>query len=195
MRMPEDVTIKALAMGLSFAWAFLEMGYAVRNRRANGSASHEKDKGTFIWISASIAVGMAVACTFAFSGLGAFRHAHRWELAGLVLLIGGAALRIHAIRILGKYFTSRVTIRQDQVLIRDGLYRLVRHPSYLGEILILIGLGALMANAVSLVATPLFATVVLLLRIRLEERALAEHFGQAYEDYRRSTWHLLPPIW
>lgn len=193
--MPEDLTIKALAMGLSFAWAFVEMAYAARNRPANRSTSHEKDKGSFIWISVSIAIGMTVACMFAFSGKGAFQHTRRWELAGLLLLIAGAAIRIHAIRILGRQFTSRVTILQDHALVRDGLYRFVRHPSYLGEIFILIGLGAVMANAVSLVAAPLFATVVLLLRIRLEERALAAHFGQAYEDYRRGTWRLLPPIW
>jgi protein-S-isoprenylcysteine O-methyltransferase len=193
--MPEDLGIKTIAVGLSFAWAFLEMIYAVRNRRANGSASREKDKGSFIWISLSISAGMTVACMFAFSGKGAFRHARGWELAGLLLLVAGAAIRMHAIRILGKTFTSRVTILQGQALIRDGLYRFVRHPSYLGEIVILIGFGALMANGVSLVAAPLFATVALLLRIRLEERALAEHFGQAYEDYRRGTWRLLPPIW
>jgi protein-S-isoprenylcysteine O-methyltransferase len=195
MSMPQDLGFKTLAVYLSLVWALLEMAYAVCNRRASGSASHEKDKGSFIWITVSITVGMTVACTFAFSGKGAFRHAHRWELAGLLLLIVGAVIRLHAIRILGRHFTSRVTILQDHALVRDGLYRFVRHPSYLGEILILIGLGAVLANAVSLVAAPLFATVVLLLRIQLEERALAEHFGQAYEDYRRVTWRLLPPIW
>ena len=44
-------------------------------------------------------------------------------------------------------------------------------------------------------AAPLFTIAALLLRIRVEERAMAEHFGQAYEDYRRATWRLLPPIW
>ena len=195
MRMPEDLWIKALAMGLSLAWACVEMAFAVRNRRVNGSASQEKDKGSFIWISVSISIGMTVACMFAFSGKGAFRHTRQWELAGLLAMLAGVAIRVHAIRALARHFTSRVTILQDHALVRDGLYRVVRHPSYLGEILILIGLGAMMANAVSLVAAPLFTTVALLRRSRLEERALAEHFGQAYEDYRRATWRLLPLIW
>jgi protein-S-isoprenylcysteine O-methyltransferase Ste14 len=71
----------------------------------------------------------------------------------------------------------------------------VRHPSYLGQILILVGLGALLANGLSLVVAPLFTTIALLLRILVEERAMAERFGQAYEDYRRGTWRLLPPVW
>ena len=123
-----------------------------------------------------------------------------WICAALLTLffpkmVEALAIRVHAIRVLARHFTSRVTILQDHALVRDGLYRVVRHPSYLGEILILIGLGALMANAVSFVAAPLFTTVALLRRIRLEERALAERFGQAYEDDRRATWRLLPLIW
>jgi protein-S-isoprenylcysteine O-methyltransferase Ste14 len=55
--------------------------------------------------------------------------------------------------------------------------------------------AGLLANGVSLVAAPLFTTIALLLRIRMEERVMAEHFGQAYEDYRRATWRLLPLIW
>jgi protein-S-isoprenylcysteine O-methyltransferase len=193
--MPEDLWIKVLAMGLSLVWALVEMLFAVRNRRMSGSASQEKDQGSFVWISISISIGMTVACVFAFSGRGAFRHPRPWELAGLLVMLAGVATRVHAIRILDRHFTSRVTILQDHALIREGLYRFVRHPSYLGEILVLAGLGAMMANAVSLVAAPLPAMIALVQRIRLEERALAEHFGQAYEDYRRTTWKLLPLIW
>jgi protein-S-isoprenylcysteine O-methyltransferase Ste14 len=108
---------------------------------------------------------------------------------------GSAAIRLHAIRTLARHFTSRVTLLEDHALVREGAYRWIRHPSYLGQILILVGFGALLANAVSLIAAPLLTTVALLLRIRVEERALAEHFGQAYEDYRRVTARLLPFVW
>jgi protein-S-isoprenylcysteine O-methyltransferase Ste14 len=195
MRMPDDPWIKALAMGLSLAWGFGEQFFAIRNRRKNGRADREKDKGSFLWISISISIGMTIACVFAFSGHAALQHPHRWELAGLLVMLAGAGIRIHAIRILAQHFTSRVTLLEDHALIREGAYRNIRHPSYLGQILILVGLGALMANSVSLVAAPLFTIAALLLRIRVEERAMAEHFGQAYEDYRRATWRLLPPIW
>jgi protein-S-isoprenylcysteine O-methyltransferase len=195
MRIPEDISIKALAMGLSLVWGFAEQLFAIRNRRKNESASQEKDKGSFLWISLSVSTGMTIACLFAFSGYAALRHPHRWEFAGLLAMLAGAGIRIQAVRTLAKQFTSRVTMLQDHTLIREGAYRYVRHPSYLGQILILVGLGALLANGVSLVAAPLFTTIALLLRIRVEERAMAEHFGQAYEDYRRATWRLLPPVW
>ena len=195
MTMPEDIWIKALAMSLSLVWGFAEQFFAIRNRRENERASQEKDQGSFLWISLSVSTGMTIACLFAFSGYAALRHPHRWELSGLLVMLAGAGIRIQAIRTLAKQFTSRVTVLQHHTLVRDGAYRYVRHPSYLGEIVILVGLGALFANGVSLLAAPLFTTIALLLRIRVEERAMAEHFGQAYEDYRRATWRLLPLVW
>jgi protein-S-isoprenylcysteine O-methyltransferase Ste14 len=195
VRFPDDPWIKVAAMVLSWVWGFAEQAFAIRNRERTGGASQEKDKGGFLLITISITTGMTIACVFAFVGIGAFRHPRWWESAGLLLLAAGAAIRLHAIRTLARHFTSRVTLIEDHTLVREGAYRWIRHPSYLGQILILVGLGALLANAVSLVAAPLLTTVALLLRIRVEERALAEHFGQAYEDYRRVTARLLPFVW
>lgn len=195
MRLADDLWIKASAMVLSWAWGFGEQYFAVRNRRDDASTSQERDRGSFAWISASVVTGMTIACVFAFSGYAAFQHPHRWEFAGLLTVLAGAGLRLHAIRTLARHFTSRVTLLRDHALVREGAYRWVRHPSYLGEILILLGLGGLMANAVSLIAAPIFTTVALLVRIGVEERAMAEHFGQPFEDYRRATWRLLPLIW
>ncbi len=187
--------MKALAVGLSLAWGFAEQSFAIRNRRRDADASREKDDGSFFWISISISVGMTVACLSAFTGTGDLRHPHRWEQLGLLVMLAGTGIRVHAIRTLARHFTSRVTMLQDHTLIRRGAYRFVRHPSYLGQILILLGLGALMANLVSLIAAPLLTTAALLRRILVEERVMAEHFGQDYEDYRHAPWRLLPLVW
>jgi protein-S-isoprenylcysteine O-methyltransferase Ste14 len=195
MRIPADPWIKVLAMVLSWVWGFAEHAFAIHNRRETGAASQEKDKGSFYVITLSIAAGMTVACMFAFSGIGALRHPRWWEAAGALLLLAGAGVRLHAIRALARHFTSRVTVFDDHTLVREGAYRWIRHPSYLGQILLLVGLGALMANAVALVVAPLFTTIALLIRIRVEEHALAEHFGEAYEDYRRTTARLVPFVW
>lgn len=193
--MPSDPWVKVAAMVLSWAWGFAEQAFAAQNRKRTQDASQDRDEGGFLIISVSVTTGMTIAFVVAFAGIGALGHPRLWESAGLLLLAAGAGLRLHAIRTLARHFTSRVTLLEDHALIREGAYRWIRHPSYLGQILILVGFGALMANAVALVAAPIFTCVALLRRIRVEERALAEHFGQAFEDYRRKTDRLLPLVW
>lgn len=195
MRIPEHLWIKVATVALSWAWGFAEQAFAIRNRKRAEQAPGDRDEGGFLAITASVATGTTVACVFAFLGIGAVRHPLWWESAGLLLLAGGGALRLHAIRTLADHFTSRVTLLEHHALIRTGAYRWIRHPSYLGQILILAGLGALLANVVAAVAAPLFTTVALLLRIRVEERVLAGHFGPEYDIYRRETDRLLPFVW
>jgi protein-S-isoprenylcysteine O-methyltransferase Ste14 len=194
MRVPPDQWAKAAVVVLSWAWGFAEQYFAIRNRTRTG-ASQEKDRGSFLAITLSIAIGLTVACLFAFSGIGAFHHPAWWEAGGALLLLAGGGIRIHAIRTLARHFTSRVTLIEGHSLVRNGAYRWIRHPSYLGQILILVGFGAMLANLVALVAAPVFTTAALLLRIRVEERALAEHFGQAFDEYRRETDRLVPFVW
>jgi protein-S-isoprenylcysteine O-methyltransferase Ste14 len=52
------------------------------------------------------------------------------------LMIVGLALRWTAILTLGKAFSSNVAIQESQTIERSGLYRIVRHPSYLGMLII-----------------------------------------------------------
>lgn len=186
-------SVKMLALALSVVWGIAEQVFARRNRH-HGDAL-ERDQGGFVWITFSVAVGLTLACTFGLSGVGDFERAWSWQLLGGMVLVFGLALRLYAIRLLARHFTSRVTVLADHRLIRSGPYRLLRHPSYLGQLMILAGLGAMMANWVALFAAPCFTTFALVVRIRVEERAMAEHFGGEFESYRRATWRLLPLIW
>ena len=82
-----------------------------------------------------------MAGAFGFSGVGWVTNVRVWELSGAVVLLAGTAIRLHAIAALENQFTSRVTILNEHKLVRIGLYRYVRHPSYLGQILILVQPG------------------------------------------------------
>ncbi|WP_174503003.1 isoprenylcysteine carboxylmethyltransferase family protein [Acidiphilium sp. C61] len=69
-----------------------------------------------------------------------------------------------------------------------GMNRLVRHPLYLGLLLIVWGL----ATSPFRLATAAAATVYLLIGIRFEERNLLRLYGEAYRDYRAKVPMLLP---
>ena len=90
--------------------------------------------------------------------------------------------------------TSRLQIVEGQQLVKDGLYKHVRHPLYLGEILRNFGVVSIFSSGYGILLV-MIGTVFLLLRIKLEEEMLVEAFGSDYEDYKRKTKRLIPYIY
>jgi protein-S-isoprenylcysteine O-methyltransferase len=70
--------------------------------------------------------------------------------AALWLFALGVLLRFYSIIYLGRFFTPTVAISADHRLIDSGPYRFIRHPTYTGFLMILVGLGLHSANIVSL---------------------------------------------
>jgi protein-S-isoprenylcysteine O-methyltransferase len=104
-------------------------------------------------------------------------------------------LRDWAILTLGWYFRREVTIEPGQALVRRGPYRLLRHPSYTGILLVFAGLGLALGTWVSAAVTLVSMFLGLLPRVRVEERGLAQAFSADYADYAKSTARVLPYVW
>jgi protein-S-isoprenylcysteine O-methyltransferase len=119
------------------------------------------------------------------------------QLRGLAaaLFAAGLALRWYAIVHLGRFFTVDVAIAADHQVIDTGPYRLIRHPSYTGALLALLGLGLSYGNVVSLLVLVVPTTAVFLHRIAIEEQALVAGLGVRYEQYRRRTRRLVPWVY
>ena len=114
---------------------------------------------------------------------------------GVVLTIAGAGLRVWSVAVLGRYFTYVVQVSPDQKVVETGPYRLIRHPSYSGALLMGAGIGLSIRQAYAplvIVATSLAAYVI---RIAVEERALAQGIGEPYRAYMRRTKRLIPYLW
>ena len=82
-------------------------------------------------------------------------------------------------------FTVNVVISATHTLKTSGLYKVVRHPSYLGLLLIIIGLGISLDSLLSVVVMIVPSFIALNYRISIEEQALVEEFGQQYTDYKK----------
>jgi protein-S-isoprenylcysteine O-methyltransferase Ste14 len=115
-------------------------------------------------------------------------------IAGIVFLLAGLGLYWVAHRALGKFFSEAVRILPDHRLITNGPYSLIRHPIYLGEILLAFSIP-MMANSFYGFVIMLVILPILLHRIGVEERALVSKFGQEYIEYSRNTKKLLPYIY
>ena len=121
--------------------------------------------------------------------------AHWLRIPALVMLAFGLAVRWAAVFSLGASFSTNVAIHARQRLRTVGLYRLVRHPSYTGMLIIFTAVGLYERNWLSLGVLMIFPTAALLYRIRVEEIALIEAFGSEYVEYQRTTRCLIPLLY
>jgi protein-S-isoprenylcysteine O-methyltransferase Ste14 len=114
---------------------------------------------------------------------------------GLVIVWCGVGLRLWSFQTLGRYFTFTVQTSDDQPVISAGPYRVIRHPSYAGILLALIGLGLVIGNWASLALLTVAISCGIVYRIDVEERALSRDLGGRYQSYAASRKRLIPFIW
>lgn len=118
--------------------------------------------------------------------------AMRW--VGVILFAVGGALRIWPVFVLGNRFSGLVAIQPGHKLVTSGVYRVIRHPSYLGLILIMLGWALAFRSGVGVLLAAL-TLPVLLARIRSEEALLRSQFGSEYETYCAHTSRLIPGLY
>jgi protein-S-isoprenylcysteine O-methyltransferase Ste14 len=111
---------------------------------------------------------------------------------GVVLMATGVALRVVAMRTLGKFFTRTLQIREGHHVVSDGIYRRVRHPGYLGDIVLFVGSGIATSNVITTVLILGMILTAYVRRIAAEEQMLTDQLGKEYSDYKARTWKLIP---
>jgi protein-S-isoprenylcysteine O-methyltransferase Ste14 len=114
----------------------------------------------------------------------------RW--IGIGVLLGGFALHVWAMRVLGQFYTRTLRTSLDQQIVQQGPYHLIRHPGYLGSLSFWIGGGLATTNWIVAGAIIILLLSAYISRIQAEEAMLLATFGQAYREYSRQTWRLLP---
>jgi protein-S-isoprenylcysteine O-methyltransferase Ste14 len=113
----------------------------------------------------------------------------RW--AGLVVLTLGVSLRLGPMLELGRRFVSVVAVQEGHTLHTSGFYRAVRHPSYLGILLMDLGFAGVFRSAVALALMPVVFWMFKR-RMDVEEAFMREQFGAEYGDYMSQTARLVP---
>jgi protein-S-isoprenylcysteine O-methyltransferase len=174
------------------AWLLFEI--VTGRSRKSADPTKVRDRGSFRFLLAMIWTGLAVAFTFCFGWQRAAIPGMRTELflAGIALMWVGMGFRYYAMRVLGRYFTFQVDVHSGQTVIEAGPYRYIRHPSYTGALITVIGLGLALGNWASLVGMLLCISIGYAYRIRVEEAALVNALGQPYREYMSRTARLVP---
>ena len=113
---------------------------------------------------------------------------------GLATLAVGVAIRVWPMFVLGRRFSGLVAIQEDHALVTTGLYRHLRHPSYLGALIGFVGWMLVFRCGVGLLLVPPFLWLIVA-RMDAEEALLTSEFGRAYAEYRDRTWRLVPWVY
>jgi protein-S-isoprenylcysteine O-methyltransferase Ste14 len=184
---PPLTALVAVTIALGVAALFTEghIGSGVREDRSNR------------WVIGALAVlGFADAYLPAFTDRIDFLtfggEGVRW--LGVALSSVGGVLRLAPVFVLGRRFSGLVAIQEGHRLVTGGIYGVIRHPSYLGLLIGVLGWGLAFRAVVGVVIAALMLPVVLA-RIKAEERLLSETFGAEYEAYRARTFRLLPHVY
>ena len=116
----------------------------------------------------------------------------RW--LGVAMFAIGGALRLWPVFVLGRRFSGLVAIQPGHTLVTTGIYRNIRHPSYLGLLLTIFGWALAFRSGVGVLLAVLIVPP-LMARISAEEALLQTQFGAEYDAYRARTSRLIPGVY
>lgn len=187
-------TIEIVAAALLLAWPAFEVALLVRGRARSADSRSIRGGAGAVWAVAGPGTAVAVASRF----VGWLPFGSEPALAAAIavpVVSAGLAVRLLALASLGPFYSVDVAFRPAHELVTRGLYRYVRHPAYAGLLLCFAGLGLASSSWLGLAAATLPASAALVRRIRVEERALGERFGEVYRAYCARTARLLPGLY
>ena len=120
-----------------------------------------------------------------------------WSLCllGIILTIIGQLLFLIAQK-QNKFFSSTVRIQTDRehVVCETGLYKIVRHPAYLGSIIQSLGFPLLFGSLWSII--PVCLSIILLItRTNLEDKTLKNELKGYLEYANKTRYKIFPYVW
>jgi len=171
----------------------LTLALLKRTRRGDGATRADRGSGPVLWVVITAAITTAIGV--AGYGPARFQFPAAWSrAAALLLLVGGLAFRWWAVITLGRFFTVDVATHADHALVDTGPFRYVRHPSYTGILLAFLGLGVSLGSWLSVTVLMVPIVAALWYRMHVEEQALRDALGAAYDTYCTRTKRLIPGV-
>jgi protein-S-isoprenylcysteine O-methyltransferase Ste14 len=165
-------------------------GIMVPRVRRHGTEIKKKERGSGRLISVSVVVSFIVAFSFALSGITLMPS---WVFyLGIVVVILGMIVRQWSIAVLGRFFSPTIGVQEGQKIVDRGPYRLVRHPSYTGILLILVGVGLAFQSLAAILVILFMFSVAYGYRMSEEEKVLVLELGEEYVKYMKRTKRLIP---
>jgi protein-S-isoprenylcysteine O-methyltransferase Ste14 len=168
-----------------------------RNDASRSLEKTEEDRGTTLLVGIAFAVSwLALLCSVELNHLtiATMHPAILFNIIGPAVMVCGIALRIVAAKTLGTAYTRTLQTSPQQEIIRKGIYKRIRHPGYLADIILFIGAGLCVDNWAVLLLIAIVVTAAYVRRISVEEQMLKAVFGEKYVEYAKESDRLVPFI-
>jgi protein-S-isoprenylcysteine O-methyltransferase Ste14 len=175
-------------------WGVSELLLGLLKRSKSNAVSRDRHSLKLIWLVTLTAIALGIVAAYRLPACRIPSLAIGHEI-GYALVLPGLFLRWYSIIYLGRFFTTNVAIATDHRVIDSGPYQFIRHPSYAGSLLAVLGFSLGMHNWASLLIIFVPICAVTMWRIHIEEQALTAALGQAYRDYASRTKRLVPLIY
>jgi protein-S-isoprenylcysteine O-methyltransferase Ste14 len=140
------------------------------------------------WMSPPVAFAVAVIAMWWIGrsvAIGTYSFAHQAAI-GIGLVVLGVAIVGVSLRSFALMGTTPNPMQPQKAteLVTSGVYSLSRNPMYVGDAVILAGVAVWIGSVISLVPLAVFVWFIDRFQIAVEEKALAELFGDRYSAYR-----------
>jgi protein-S-isoprenylcysteine O-methyltransferase Ste14 len=181
-------------IAVSYLYGFFEVLMNFRQRKKS-NVYISRDKGSLWWLYGLITVGYALSFAIGATKIGRVYSWNTFFAIGMTLFLIGLLIRINSILTLRQYFTYSVAKVQNQKIISTGLYKFIRHPGYLGQLIIFMGISISISNWLSIILMIVPVTLGYLYRIKVEEKFMADQFGEDYKNYQERTKKIIPMVY
>ena len=183
-----------LFVSVVILWVLSELvgGGIIPMVRRRGREVTTNDSRSNLVLRASLFVSIIIAVFLAVNNTAMLP---RWVFYfGIFLMIIGIIVRQWAIFTLGRFFTLTVGIQKNQKVVDYGPYRFIRHPSYLGLLIVLLGIGVALQSWEGVLAIMVISGLAIGYRIHIEEKVMVLELGDDYVQYMKRTRRLIPYI-
>jgi protein-S-isoprenylcysteine O-methyltransferase Ste14 len=180
---------------LQIIFFITEVSLLLFKRAKNSAVKNNRDSQSLLILWVTIGLCMSIGPVIAGYQIWTFHDAGTTAAIGMGIFIIGFIIRWIAIIQLGKMFTVNVVIADKHELKTTGLYKIVRHPSYSGLLLIIAGLATCTNSLLAIIVVFVPSLLALNYRINIEEKALTGEFGEQYIAYKAKVNKLVPGIY
>jgi len=165
-----------------------------KDKTAKSLNESEADMKSTYLIGLTVFLVLILSVAFNFLGIGKFNN-EIISWFGVCMMVIGLSVRTWSMKTLSKYYTRVLTTTEEQEIIKRGPYKIIRHPGYLGTMLTWSAAGLAMQNLIIFVVGTCMMVIAYFYRINYEEKMLVDKFGDRFNDYKKHTWKILPPVW